>query len=221
MPDQATGPCTLNRWMVAVAAVVMQAGLGAFYAWSVFRQPLSELYGADIFSVNVTFFIATFVLGFAAFGGGVLMRRVGPRVVGVVGGALYGSGVFLASFAGGSLPVLYLAYGLVAGVGVGMAYVVPVAVLPRWFPEKPGFAYGIAVVGFGAGPGINVPIATALISSTGGPLQAFGVLGPAYLVMVGGAALFLKHPPGGREPPERDGNDKTGGAWYFRETLKT
>ncbi len=90
----------------------MQAGLGAFFAWSVFREPLSNLYGTNVTNVNIAFFLASLVLGFAAFGGGLWMRRVGPRVVGVVGGVLYGLGVFFASFAGGSLPVLYLTYGL-------------------------------------------------------------------------------------------------------------
>ena len=120
----------LNRWVVAGAAVVMQAGLGSFYSWSVFREPLSDLYGAGITHVNVAFFLASFVFTFAAFGGGLLMRRVGPRAVGVAGGVLYGLGVFLSSFAGESLVVLYLTYGLVVGVGLGLGYIAPIAALP-------------------------------------------------------------------------------------------
>jgi MFS transporter, OFA family, oxalate/formate antiporter len=107
VPSRATGSGTSNRWVIAASAVVMQLGLGAVYAWSVFREPLSDLYGTNITNVNITFFILALMLGFAAFGAGSWMKRVGPRVVGVTGGILFGLGVFLASFAEGNLFVLY------------------------------------------------------------------------------------------------------------------
>src|ERR671917_2278133 len=156
----------------------MQAGLGSFYSWSVFRGPLSDLYGAGITEVNVAFFLASFVFTIAAFGGGLLMRRFGPRAVGVAGGVLYGLGVFLSSFAGESLLVLYLTYGVVVGVGLGFGYIAPIAALPGWFPGRPGLAYGIAVFGFGAGSAINVPVAEALISSSGGAPRGLRPPGP-------------------------------------------
>jgi OFA family oxalate/formate antiporter-like MFS transporter len=222
----------LNRWVVAAAAVVMQVGLGSYYAWSVFREPLSSLYGAGITGVNTAFFLASLTFSFAALGAGFWMRRVSPRVVGVAGGSLYGMGVFLSSFAE-SLPVLYLTYGLVAGVGLGFGYIAPVVTLPRWFPDRPGLAYGIAVCGFGAGSAINVPIITTLMPLTGGPLPTFGVLGVAYAVLVGGGASFMKDPPedrklGGLEPPRRE-NGKAApaaaapaaAAWDLRGALKT
>jgi OFA family oxalate/formate antiporter-like MFS transporter len=199
----------------------MQAGLGSFYSWSVFREPLSSLYDTNITAVNVAFFLASLVFTFAAFGGGLLMWRTGPRVVGVAGGILYGLGIFLASFAEGSLPILYVTYGLIAGTGLGLGYIAPVAALPRWFPDRPGLAYGIAVCGFGAGSAINVPIATSLISSTGGPLQTFGILGLAYVVVVGGAASLVKDPPEGRELPEQESDKAAERAWDFRWALKT
>jgi OFA family oxalate/formate antiporter-like MFS transporter len=211
----------LNRWVVAGAAVVMQAGLGSFYSWSVFREPLSDHYGAGITEDNVAFFLASLVFTIAAFGGGLLMRRVGPRAVGVAGGVLYGLGVFLSSFAGESLVVLYLTYGLVVGVGLGFGYIAPIAALPGWFPDRPGLAYGIAVFGFGAGSAINVPVAEALISSTGGPLRAFGILGLAYVVLVGGAAFLVTDLP---EDPERQEPVETAAAplaWDFQGALRT
>src|SRR3712207_2296028 len=125
----------------------MQVGLGSYYAWSVFREPLSSLYGAGITGVNTAFFLASVTFSFAALGAGFWMRRVSPRVVGVAGGSLYGLGVFLSSFAE-HLPVLYLTYGLIAGIGLGFGYIAPVVTLPRWFPDRPGLAYGIAVCGF-------------------------------------------------------------------------
>jgi MFS transporter, OFA family, oxalate/formate antiporter len=211
----------LNRWVVAGAAVVMQAGLGSFYSWSVFREPLSDLYGVGITEVNVAFFLASFVFAIAAFGGGLLMRRVGPRAVGVAGGVLYGLGVFLSSFAGESLVVLYLTYGLVVGVGLGFGYIAPIAALPGWFPDRPGLAYGIAVFGFGAGSAINVPVAGVLISSTGGPLRAFGILGLTYVVLVGGAAFLVRNLP---EDPDSQGAVDTAAlplAWDFQGALRT
>ena len=147
----------MNRWTVVVAAVVMQLGLGSLYAWSVFRQPLSAHYGASVTGVNVAFFVAIFVFGISTLAAGFLLRHVGPRVVGVAGGVLFGTGVFLSAFAEESLPFVYFTYGVVAAVGGGLGYIVPVAVLPKWLPDKPGLAYGLAVVGFGIGPVINVP----------------------------------------------------------------
>ena len=222
----------MSRWVVAGAAVVMQAGLGSFYSWSVFRGPLSDFYGAGITEVNVAFFLASFVFTFAAFGGGLLMRRFGPRAVGVAGGVLYGLGVFLSSFAGESLLVLYLTYGVVVGVGLGFGYIAPIAALPGWFPGRPGLAYGIAVFGFGAGSAINVPVAEALISSTGGPLEAFGILGLAYVVLVGGAAFLLRNPlkePEGHKPAEGSveaaaaaaAAPSAAPAWGFRRAVRT
>lgn len=220
MAQGTAGSATENPWVVATAAVVMQIGLGAVYAWSVFREPLSKLYGSGITQVNVAFFITILSIGFAAFGAGYWMRRVGPRVVGLTGGVLYGLGVFLASFSGGSLPVLYLTYGLIAGIGLGMAYIVPIQTLPKWFPDRPGLATGLAVVGFGAGSGITVPIAQVLMSSTGGPLPTFGILGIVYLFLVAGAALFVKDPPEGYLSPEQESAEQDESR-SFREALST
>src|SRR3981081_824026 len=104
-----------NRWSIAVAGVLLQIALGAVYAWSVFRVPLSKQFGWSISEVTLTFTISIFVLGFYAFFGCVLLNRIGPRVVALTGGALYGLGVFLASFSH-SLAWLYLSYGLIGGI---------------------------------------------------------------------------------------------------------
>ena len=183
-----------NRWTVAAAAVVMQSGFGSVYAWSAFRQPLSAHYGTDITSVNVTFFVAMFVFAVSTFGAGFLLRHVDPRVVGVGGGVLFGVGVFLSAFTGGSLPLLYLTYGVVASLGGGLGLMVPVLVLPRWFPKRPGLAYALALVGFGIGTVVNAPAISALQSATGGPFRTFAILGLSYVVAVGGAAWFLRNP---------------------------
>ncbi len=95
-----------NRWTVAAAAVIMQSEFGSLYAWSVFHQPLSAHYETGITTVNVTFFISGLVFAVSTFGAGSLLRRVGPRVLGVAGGLLFGLGIFLSAFAGESLPLL-------------------------------------------------------------------------------------------------------------------
>jgi OFA family oxalate/formate antiporter-like MFS transporter len=188
-----------NRWVIAAAGVVMQIVLGAVYAWSVFRIPLTRAFGWTISEVTLTFTIAIFVLGLAAFGGGLWMRRVGPRTVALTAGVLYGLGVFLASFAGGRLWWLYCSYGVIAGVGLGLGYIVPVATLVKWFPDRRGLITGLAVAGFGAGALITAPIATRLIAEVG-VLRTFAILGVAYFVAVTGGALFMRNPPDGYRP---------------------
>lgn len=190
---------TANRWLIAGAAVVMQIALGAVYAWSVFRIPLVHGFGWTISEVTWAFTIAILTLGFAAFFGGLWMAKSGPRIVGIVGGVFYGVGVFLASFSDHGLWVLYLTYGFLGGIGIGLGYIVPVATLVKWFPERRGFITGIAVAGFGAGALITAPIATRLIA-TQGVLQTFAILGIAYFIVVVGAALFMQNPPEGYRP---------------------
>jgi len=189
---------TPNRWTIAIAGVVMQIALGAVYAWSVFRTPLATQFNWTIAQVTLTFTISIFVLGFAAFPGGLWLNRKGPRVVAVTGGILYGLGVFLAGYTN-SLWWLYLTYGLIGGVGLGFGYIVPVAVLVKWFPDRRGLITGIAVGGFGAGALVTAPIATILIASVG-VLKTFSYLGLAYFVVTPAAGLFMRNPPEGWRP---------------------
>lgn len=188
-----------NRWTIAAAGVVMQLALGAVYAWSVFRTPLVKTFGWSISQVTLTFTIAIFTLGLAAFAGGLWMRAKGPRVVGITAGILYGLGVFLARFSDQGLWVLYLTYGVLGGAGLGLGYIVPVATLVKWFPDRRGFITGIAVAGFGAGALLTAPIATRLIQNAG-VLNTFAILGSAYLILVVGAAAFMANPPAGWSP---------------------
>src|SRR3979490_1019321 len=111
-----------NRWSIAVAGVLLQVALGAVYAWSVFRVPLAKQFGWGISEVTLTFTISIFVLGITAFFGGLWLNRTGPRVVALTGGALYGLGVFLASFTQ-RLSWLYLTYGVIGGIGLGLSYI--------------------------------------------------------------------------------------------------
>jgi OFA family oxalate/formate antiporter-like MFS transporter len=188
-----------NRWSIAVAGVFLQVALGAVYAWSVFRAPLTKQFGWSISEVTLTFTISIFVLGIAAFFGGLWLNRVGPRVVALTGGFLYGLGVFLASFSDHKLWWLYLSYGVIGGIGLGFSYIVPVAVLVKWFPDRRGLITGIAVGGFGAGALVTAPVATRLIQSVG-VLQTFAYFGIAFLVLTVVAGYFMQNPPAGWKP---------------------
>ena len=187
-----------SRWSIAVAGVLMQMALGAVYAWSVFRTPLANQFGWTIPQVTLTFTISIFLLGVSAFPGGLWLNRKGPRVVAMTGGILYGSGVFLASFTD-RLWWLYLTYGVIGGIGLGFGYIVPVAVLVKWFPDRRGLITGIAVGGFGAGALVTAPVATRLIESVG-VLRTFAYLGIAYLIVVPAAGFFMRNPPPGWKP---------------------
>ena len=188
-----------NRWGLAAAGFLMQMALGAVYAWSVFRVPLSKQFHWSISQVTLTFTISIFVLGVASFVGGLWLNKKGPRIVALTGGFLYGLGVFLASFSADKLWWLYLSYGLIGGIGLGFGYIVPVAVLVKWFPDRRGLITGIAVGGFGAGALTTAPVATHLIQSVG-VLQTFAWLGICYLVVVMATGYFMRNPPDGWKP---------------------
>jgi MFS transporter, OFA family, oxalate/formate antiporter len=188
-----------RRWGIAAAGFLMQVALGAVYAWSVFRIPLSTRFHWSIAQVTLTFTIAISVLSVACFFGGLWLNKKGPRIVALTGGFLYGLGVFLASFSADKLWWLYLSYGVIGGIGLGFGYIVPVAVLVKWFPDRRGLITGIAVGGFGAGALVTAPLATRLIQSVG-VRQTFAWLGIAYLVVAMSAGYFMQNPPPGWKP---------------------
>jgi OFA family oxalate/formate antiporter-like MFS transporter len=190
-----------NRWVIATAGVVMQIALGAVYAWSVFRVPLAKQFGWSIPEVTLTFTLTIFVLGISAFFGGLWLNRRGPRMVALTGGFLYGAGTFLASFSDHKLWWLYLSYGVIGGIGLGLSYIVPVAVLVKWFPDRRGMITGVAVGGFGAGALVTAPVATRLIQTVG-VLETFAYLGIAYLILTVLSALFMQNPPDGWKPAQ-------------------
>jgi len=190
---------TTNRWGLVAAGFLMQMSLGAVYAWSVFRNPLTKQFHWSIADVTLTFTICIFVLGIAAFFGGLWLNKRGPRIVALTGGFLYGLGVFLASFSADKLWWLYLSYGVIGGIGLGFGYIVPIAVLVKWFPDKRGLITGIAVGGFGAGALVTAPLATQLIKTVG-VLTTFAYLGIGYLVVSMATGYFMQNPPDGWKP---------------------
>lgn len=192
---------TRNRYLIAVAAVVMQICLGAVYGWSVFVKPLIATEGWTLTQVSLNFTLAILFLGVGTIIGGLWQDRVGPRKVASVAGVIYGIGYLLAGFfaARHSLTGMYIGYGAISGIGMGMGYITPVATLVKWFPDKRGLMTGVAVCGYGAGALIFSPIAARMIQTAGVP-TTFYVFGAIYLVLVVISAQAYANPPEGYRP---------------------
>ncbi|MBN1197218.1 MAG: OFA family MFS transporter [Candidatus Aminicenantes bacterium] len=199
----------LNRWIVVAGAVLIQLCLGAIYAWSVFTKPLVEAgwtraQTQGVFSAGLAAFAVVMVLA------GRLMPRIGPRRLAILGGFVLGTGYILAGTLGGTdFPRLLVFIGLIGGTGIGLAYVVPIAVGMRWFPDRKGLITGLAVAGFGFGATGWVKIAGSwgnLIADRG--LSAtFTIYGLVFLAAVILGGLVMAFPPEswkpqGWEPPE-------------------
>ncbi len=190
-----------KRWIIAIAAIVMQLCLGTVYAWSVFKKPLMATHGWAETPTQATMMINMAIIGLAAAFGGTLVDKKGPRFVATIGGILFGLGTLLAGFAdqAGSLMLLYLGFGVIAGLGNGFGYVTPIATLIRWFPDKRGLVTGLAVMGFGAGAFFMGKIAPGMVISMG-VAKTFYIWGVIFLILVTGAAQFYKNPPKGWLP---------------------
>jgi len=190
-----------NRWGIAAAAVLMQICLGAVYGWSVFKKPIISAEHWSETSVQLTFTLAIFVLGIGTIIGGLWQDKVGPRKVASVAGIIYGLGYIVAGYAAAhhSLRGMYLGYGILGGLGMGMGYITPVATLVKWFPDMRGLMTGVAVCGYGFGALIMSPFAAWEISRAGIP-QTFYTLGLVYLIVVFGTAQFYANPPEGWRP---------------------
>lgn len=195
-----------NRWAIAIAAFLLQLALGSVYAWSVFLPHVIDLYHVSKVSANATFSITLVALGVTAGFGGFLQSRFGPRVIASAGGLLYGLGLILAGVTtnASSTPnlfVLYLTYGVIGGIGIGLGYIVPLAMLIKWFPDRRGFITGLAVAGFGLGALFTAQIASPLVAPKGiGLGSTLLYMGIVYLVIVVAAAQFFRRAPEGFAP---------------------
>ncbi len=192
----------MNRGMVVIGAILIQLALGAIYAWSVFTPSLV----AEGWSKENTQWV--FAIGLASFAifmvfAGKKLNAWGPQKLAWIGGIVLGLGYLLAGLLGGtSFWALLILIGLVGGAGIGFAYVVPIAVGMRWFPDKKGMITGLAVAGFGFGAMLWVKLAGQwgnLIASMG-LSTTFIVYGIAFAAMVVIGALWMKFPPAGWKP---------------------
>jgi len=195
----------MNRWLAVVGALLVQLCLGAIYAWSVFTTVLQDPEGAFGFSATQTQIIFSVGLGmFAALMpfAGRLQAKIGPRRVTLMGGIVLGAGYILAGLLGRSFATQLIFIGVLGGAGIGLAYVNPIAVGMRWFPDKKGLITGIAVAGFGFGALLWVQLAGAWghLLDTMGVLNVFLVYGVAFAVLVSIGSIFMVYPPEGWRP---------------------
>jgi len=178
-----------NRWLILVCAVLVQLSIGSVYAWSVFAKALQSdaAFGWSKSKAAVPFSVVIGMIFIGSYVGGRLQDARGPRLVAMTGGVIYAVGVILASFAQSpdAFWLLVLGYGVLGGFGLGMVYIVPIAMLQKWFPDKPGLITGLAVAGFGFGAVVTAPVGQALIDqSPSVPTKAFLWLGIGYLVIL-------------------------------------
>ena len=200
------GTATKGRWGLVVAALLVQLSIGAVYAWSVFAKALASAANFHLSKVqaSIPFEVTIGVIFIGTYIGGRIQDRRGPRAVAMAGGIIYSVGVIIASFATSSslFWLLVLGYGVIGGFGLGLAYIVPIAMLQKWFPDRRGLITGLAVGGFGFGAVLTSPVAQRLIhADPDQPTSAFLPLGIAYLLLCVVGAFFFKNPPEGYTVP--------------------
>ena len=184
-----------NRWLIAGSAVGIHICIGSVYAWSVLSNPLMKEFGVGLKEIQGTFSLAILFLGLSAAFMGSYVEKAGPRKAGLISTFFFCSGLLGSSLAVSlqSLPLLYMFYGVIGGVGLGIGYIAPVSTLVKWFPEKRGFATGIAIMGFGLASLVAGPLIQLLLQQFGLTVT-FQILALSYLLVMTPSALYLAPP---------------------------
>lgn len=183
-----------SGWIVVFGGALIMLMLGVTYTWSVFAGPLAEQYRWSQTEVQLAFSVMLAVFSLSMIPAGMIQDKKGPRMVALVGGLLLAAGFIATGQFANSPLALYVTYGIIAGAGVGFAYVTPIAAGTKWFEKKKGLVSGIIVFGFGFGSLLLAPLAKNLIE-TQGIQQAFILLGITFAVIVSAGALLLRNPP--------------------------
>ncbi|HEZ0801885.1 L-lactate MFS transporter [Neisseria meningitidis] len=204
-----------NRWLVPPAALAVHLAIGQIYAYSVFNAPLTKLIGITesaagdwkLTTVGWIFSIALAMLGASAALFGTWMERVGPRKAIFAAACCFSLGFFVSAFGvrTHNLFLLYLGNGVIGGVGLGLGYIGPVSTLMKWFPDKPGMATGLAIMGFGGGAMLASPLSVSLMNAFSnaasvGVAETFAVLGLLYLALMMFGAFTIRVPADGWKP---------------------
>jgi len=216
----------INRWRVVAGGVIVQFCMGALYTWSVFRNPIQEMFGWDTTEVSLAYTINLAMIPVMMIVAGRFVPKFGPTKMAILGGAVLSAGLIIASQTT-SLMMLYIGYGLLGGSGIGIAYGVPIATCVKWFPDKRGMITGLAVAGFGLGSVFWAPVAVILVGKYG-PLDTFFI--QAIYTIIGiviGGSLMKAAPegykPAGWNPPAVKAGQIGPSKYDFtsREMLKT
>jgi MFS family permease len=213
--ERTIAPRGYSRWLVPPAALAIHLSIGQAYAFSVFNLPLSRLLGVTrsapgdwkLSTIGWLFSVAIVFLGLAAAVFGRWLERVGPRKA-MFASALCFSGGFLVAALGVRLHqfwLVLLGYGVLGGIGLGLGYISPVSTLLRWFPDRPGMATGLAIMGFGGGAMIASPLAVALMDrfrtpTSPGVAATFVAMGVIYLAFMMFGVFTVRVPPPGWSP---------------------
>ena len=202
-----------NRWLVPPAALAVHLCIGQVYAFSVFNAPLEERFGANATDITIIFSIAIVMLGLSAAFGGTWVERNGPRKAMALSATCWSLGFLIAAFgiSTGQLWLVYLGYGFLGGIGLGIGYISPVSTLIKWFPDRPGLATGLAIMGFGGGALVASPLSNRLLglyaeNPADGLVPTFLTLGIAYAILMSLGAYVVRVPssdwrPAGWTPP--------------------
>jgi MFS transporter, OFA family, oxalate/formate antiporter len=197
-------PAEKGRWVFILLGFIINICLGSVYAYSVFRGPVQKILNMSATEAGLPFMVFLALFATMVFFGGLILAKLGPKMLGWLGGIIVGIGWILASFST-SGTMLTITYGLIGGAGVGLAYGAPLAVAGRWFPDKRGLAMGLTLAGFGGSPFVSANVAAALIKSVGA-MQTFLYMGVAFLVIVVVCFIPFRFPkdgwlPEGWKPP--------------------
>ena len=184
-----------NRWLIALSAIGLHISIGSVYAWSVLTKPMMMEMGATLKEVTWVFSIAILFLGLSAGFLGSFVEKIGPRKSGLLATCFFGAGMLGTALAIylHSLPLLYLFYGCIGGVGLGVGYITPVSTLVKYFPGHRGFATGLAIMGFGFAALLAGPLMQHL-SAVYGLVNNFIIMGLSYMVVMAASSLYLKPP---------------------------
>jgi MFS family permease len=200
-------PAGYNRWLVPPAALAVHLSIGQVYALSVFKEPLRDRFEASHTEIGVIFSIAIVMLGLSAAVGGRWMERNGPRKAMAAAALAWASGFVIGSIgiATGQLWLVYFGYGFIGGIGLGLGYISPVSTLIKWFPDRPGLATGLAIMGFGGGAMLASPLSAWLLGffaedPADALVPSWLTLAVFYAALMALGALVIKVQPAGWKP---------------------
>ncbi len=199
-----------NKWLIALSAVGIHICIGSVYAWSVLTKPIMESMGFTLKETTWTFSIAILFLGLSAGFLGGYVEKHGPRKSGLVATAFFGLGMLGSALAlyFKNLYLLYLFYGCIGGIGLGVGYITPVSTLVKWFPKHRGFATGLAIMGFGFASLVAGPLMQFLIAKFG-LIPNFVILACIYIAVMVPSSLYLEPPPVAPQPVVTDPSIKS------------
>src|SRR5215210_1078051 len=205
--ERTIAPRGYNRWLIPPAALAVHLSIGEVYAFSVFKTPLVDHFDTKLTPIGIIFSIAIGMLGLAAAFGGRWVERAGPRKAMALAAVCWASGFVIGALgvASEQLWLVYLGYGVIGGIGLGIGYISPVSTLIKWFPDRPGLATGLAIMGFGGGALIASPLTSTLLGAyASNPVDAivpsFLTLGAVYLVSMMIGAFVVRLPAEGWQP---------------------